>query len=276
MEVQKIMQEMKKNRIRVRIEGEAAQKIGVSRFGGTPDVPQDFEWPYYFGNSVFDDVEKDRPLSFLVQFDCEELSRFDEEGLLPKTGLLSFFYEEASAEWGYDPKHKGCARVYYFEDPAMLGRAAFPEDLEEDFRNPVIGITLEKQASYPVSQDIDLKYDLTDEQYVEQEEYLDDENCVHQLLGWPGIIQNNITTECELIQKGYYLGNTWKDIPQEEIEEAKKISLDKWQLLFQLDEVEQGDFYLSFGDCGRLYFYITKEDLKKRDFEKAWLVYQCF
>ena len=32
-------------------------------------------------------------------------------------------------------------------------------------------------------------------------------------------------------------------------------------LLFQLDTVEQGNFELMFGDCGHIYFYITKEDL---------------
>ena len=273
MDLAHIMEEMKRNRIRIRIEGEAVQGIGASRFGGSPDVPIDFEWPYYFGKSSLDDIEMNRPLSFLAQFNCEKLAKYDVEGLLPKTGMLSFFYEEATAEWGYDPKHKGCARVYYFENVKALVRAEFPEDLEEDFRNPEIGVTIEAQISYPCAQDI--KYKLSDEEYDRMEEYEDDESCVHQFLGWPGIIQNNISTECELIQKGYYLGNTWADIPQEDVEMAKNISNDKWQLLFQLDEVEHGDFYLSFGDSGRLYFYITKEDLKNCRFDNVWLVYQC-
>lgn len=277
MELHQMMEEMKKNRIRLKIAGHANQGIGVTKFGGTPDVPKDFEWPYYFGTSLLDDVEKNRPLSFLAQINCAELAKFDEDGILPNTGLLSFFYEEATAKWGYDPEDKGSARVYYFEDINGLVKAAFPEDLEVDYRNPEIGITMKTELSYPEPQDLDLKYHLTNEQEEEYvQHYLQDGTCCHQLLGWPGIIQNNMTTECELVRKGYYLGNTWEDIPQEDIEQAKQTSLDKWQLLFQLDEVEQDDFYLSFGDCGRLYFYITKEDLKNRKFENVWLVYQCF
>ena len=38
--------------------------------------------------------------------------------------------------------------------------------------------------------------------------------------------------------------------------------IDDLMLLFQLDTVEQGDFELMFGDCGHIYFYLTKEDLR--------------
>ena len=30
-----------------------------------------------------------------------------------------------------------------------------------------------------------------------------------------------------------------------------------------------------FGDCGRIYFYIRREDLLARRFDRAWLVLQC-
>ena len=46
-------------------------------------------------------------------------------------------------------------------------------------------------------------------------------------------------------------------------------------LLFQLDTVASGDFELMFGDCGRIYFYIRREDLLARQFDRAWLVLQC-
>lgn len=274
MDLKKIMEDMKKNRVRVFIEGEAKRAIGASRFGGTPDVPAGFQWPYYYGASVLDDLAANRPLSFLAQFNCEELAKYDVDGLLPKRGLLSFFYEEETSEWGYDPKHKGCARVFYFEHINELKKAEFPEDLGEDYRNPEMGISFETQVSYPDSQDIQI--DLEEEQYDEYEEYLDDDNCVHQFLGWPGLIQNNIAMECELVSRGYYLGSGWQDIPEEEKAAAWENAGEKWQLLLQLDEVEGEDFYLSFGDCGRLYFYITKEDLQARKFENVWLVYQCF
>ena len=43
----------------------------------------------------------------------------------------------------------------------------------------------------------------------------------------------------------------------------------------RLDTVECGDFELMFGDCGHIYFYITKEDLAARRFDRVWLILQC-
>ena len=51
---------------------------------------------------------------------------------------------------------------------------------------------------------------------------------------------------------------------------------DDWTLLFQLDTVEQEGFSLMFGDGGRIYFYIRKEDLRAKRFDRIWLVLQCY
>lgn len=90
-----------------------------------------------------------------------------------------------------------------------------------------------------------------------------------KLLGWANIIQNCMPRECYLVSRGYYLGGNWKDIPKEEIEYANQHSCDEWLLLFQLDLVEKEDFELMFGDCGCIYFYIRKEDLEARHFDRA-------
>ena len=31
-----------------------------------------------------------------------------------------------------------------------------------------------------------------------------------------------------------------------------------------------------FGDCGHIYFYITKEHLAARRFDRIWLILQCY
>lgn len=91
--------------------------VGASKFGGRPDVPADFVWPVFETDTREDDQVKERPLAFLAQFDCAQLAPLDPEGLLPKEGVLSFFYELESQRWGYDPKDAGCARVFWFEGP---------------------------------------------------------------------------------------------------------------------------------------------------------------
>ena len=48
-----------------------------------------------------------------------------------------------------------------------------------------------------------------------------------------------------------------------------------WMLLLQLSTVTKGGFELMFGDCGMLYFYIRKDDLAARKFDKIHFSLQC-
>ena len=254
---------------------------GSSKFGGRPDVPAGFVWPV-FETKTFDGEEgKPRPLAFLAQFDCARLAELDPEGLLPRTGLLSFFYELGSQRWGYDPKDAGCARVFWF-DGEPVAPAEFPRDLEEDFRLPELAAELSGGTDAPDFQDaclaLDYPFTANDYRFFDQARrelgyaYPDNRS---QLLGWPDIIQNNMTLECELVSRGHYLGGSWESVPQEERDTLRVPSVQDWRLLFQLDTVASGDFELMFGDCGRIYFYIRREDLLARRFDRAWLVLQC-
>ena len=51
-----------KNSIVLKIAKKEKYKLGATRFGGKPDVPPDFVWPTYEGES-YDHVVKDRPLT---------------------------------------------------------------------------------------------------------------------------------------------------------------------------------------------------------------------
>lgn len=282
MSIKEKLELLGKNNIRLKIEGKETYKLGATRFGGQPDVPADFVWPAYEGES-YDNVVKDRPLTFLAQFNCAELARFDTEHLLPDHGLLSFFYETDTQCWGYDPKDKGCARVYWFEDISALAAADFPADMEDDFKFPMVRIKMDSKYSYPSWQDFseafpdEEDYDAFDSAWAERMEE-DPEGMENrsQLLGWPFIIQNSMFAECDLVTQGYYLGNGWGKIPKEIRRRAEGSARDRWLLLFQLDTVECGGFELMFGDCGHIYFYITKEDLAARRFDRIWLVLQCY
>lgn len=254
--------------------------VGASKFGGRPDVPADFVWPVFETDTREDDQVKERPLAFLAQFDCAQLAPLDPEGLLPKEGVLSFFYELESQRWGYDPKDAGCARVFWFEGP--LAPAEFPAELEEDSRLPEMAAQLSGGTDAPDFQDAcpALEYPWTANDYrifdqARRELGMDYPANRSQLLGWSDIIQNNMTLQCELISRGYYLGGSWEKIPLEERSALRTPSVRDWQLLFQLDTVENGDFELMFGDCGRIYFYIRREDLAQRRFDRVWLIQQC-
>lgn len=271
-----------RNSIRLKIGGAAENTPGCTRFGGRPDVPAGFEWPYFEGESY--EGTKSRPLSFIAQFDLEELSKYDTENLLPKKGLLSFFYELDSQKWGYDPDDKGCARVYWFEDVNALHNAEFPDDMEKYFRLPALKIAASSEKSYQSGEDFQLqREDAMVERWDEFDEIcerlgIDDEGAVSKLLGWANPIQGNMTMECELVSRGYYLGSGWDDVTPLDRQEAEQWSAGDWLLLFQLDSIlddNDDNFELTLGDGGRIYFYIRREDLAARNFDDVWLILQC-
>ena len=108
-------EQMCRSSISLKISGKEEYKPGKTRFGGRPDVPFDFNWPV-FEEKDCDGVVKTVPLTFLAQFNCEELAPYDAEHLLPDHGLLSFFYDTEGQPWGFDPDDAGGARVFWFED----------------------------------------------------------------------------------------------------------------------------------------------------------------
>lgn len=46
-----------------------------------------------------------------------------------------------------------------------------------------------------------------------------------------------------------------------------------WELLLRVDSDENAN--MMWGDVGRLYYLIRRQDLELRAFEKAWLIFQC-
>lgn len=278
-DIKKELQKTARNSIRLTIGGAAENTLGGTRFGGKPDVPEGFEWPYFEGDSY--EGVKNRPLSFIAQFNLEEMSQYDTENLLPKTGVLSFFYELNSMAWGFDPEDKGCARVYWFENTGVLHNAEFPEDMEDCFRQPALKISAKSEKSY--QDGVDFLLQREDEMIERWDEFdeirerlgVEEDGEISKLLGWADPIQGNMTMECELISRGYYLGSGWDDVTPLDRQEAEQWSAQDWLPLFQLDSVYDGDFELMFGDCGRLFFYIRRDDLASRKFDDVWLIMQC-
>ncbi len=283
-EFKKELEKLARNSISVQISGKADGRVGESRFGGAPDVPKHFKWESYKGFGMYDDVKKSRPLAFLAQINLADAAKFDSEGLLPKTGLLSFFYEIESNCWGYDPKDKGCARVYYFEDISKLSPAKFPKDLSEEYRFPAYKFLFKSELSYPCFEDFLTYHPNADKMWDEfskaqQSLKIPDEIAEneHRMLGFADVIQGKMTSECELISRGYYLGNSegYAKITPQDRQESEQCK--DWILLFQLDSMrmEEDGFELMWGDCGMLYFYIRKQDLAARNFNNVWMISQC-
>ena len=221
--------------------------IGASKYGGQPDVPDGFEWP----------IDKDgRPLSLLLQINCADIAALDKENLLPKSGMLYFFYQVSEQPW--DNTTNG-ARVLYFDAPiAKLHKKNYPNNLTEEETITERALQFKVDISYPsfddllgLSQDSQYLIDHWDEYTAAYErlaeDYLNDEAGTGFMMGYAELIQSSIVD-----------------------------NLENNVLLLQLDSDEENDDGVMFGDCGSIYYYLSRQDLIDRRFDRLTFELQCY
>lgn len=92
------------------------------------------------------------------------------------------------------------------------------------------------------------------------------------MLGHPDLVQGDIFWESQLVSNGLYCGdNTAHNNPKiKELEQG----IPEWMLLFQIDSDDNAN--MMWGDIGRIYFTIKKQDLKNKNFDTIWSSFQCF
>lgn len=253
--------------------------VGASKFYGTPDLPADFVWPYYKGTD-FEDVTKNRPLAFLAQIDLGEAAQYDRTGLLPTSGVLSFFYETMSMEWGFRPGSKGYARVYYFPDKELLVPTAIPPETEEwsvgeQSLTFADAVSLISPFEYSRRTGKKVDWDTYNELRAEFGAAVAVYDGHHmKMLGYADEIQDAMEPECELYHRGFEEA-AYQTLSEEERADLMEKAVENWILLFQMGTVEEGDTELMYGDCGVIYFWIRKEDLAARNFDNVRLILQC-
>ncbi|MDI9865670.1 YwqG family protein [Flectobacillus sp. DC10W] len=255
--------------------------IGQSKIGGKPDLPASFSWftetntkttkkLWIFGKETEQTITKS--LSFIAQINLSQISQFDSENLLPKNGILYFFYADEQDAWGFDIKDQNKFKIIYFDgDLTTLKRFEFPEDLENSrFRPCLIEAKQEiSLPSYGYGLDEEMKF-TDDEADIYYDKIYEDGN-INKLLGYSDNIQGEMELECELVTNGLYCGDPsgYNDPSAKELEPNAK----NWRLLLQIDSNDEND--MMWGDCGRLYFWIKKEDLVNKQFDKSWFSLQC-
>ena len=267
-------------------EDENKEKLpkGTSKIGGKPDLPKDFQWFYYNGED-YKKIVENRPLSFLMQINCEEVHKYDKESLLPEKGMLYFFYELFTMTWGFSPQDRGSAKVFYYDGEIEdLVPTDFPEDMEKDCIIPESKIDFESMNDYPIDfldyYDVDDSIEETRRKEKEFEKELEElgyKADTTKLLGHPELIQGEYWEECEgAAGKNIYYGSAPIKYGSDEVKKSIKENAKDWILLMQVSELEIGDYGLYFGDSGKIYFNIRKEDLKNKNFDNVWLILQCY
>ena len=98
--------------------------VGASKLFGAPDIYDGFEWP----TIEVDGEEYD--LSFVGQINLAEATKFDKDGILPKNGMLYFFYD--LDEMPHDPSDANACRVIYHESDDDLHAISYVDEDGED------------------------------------------------------------------------------------------------------------------------------------------------
>ena len=243
-EIQEVVEKHKTPCVVGSITTSGAWPIGCSKKGGLPDVSDQFVWPTYQG----------KHLSFIVQIEARYFLGND----VP--GLLSFFWNERN--WGDSIEDDGAFCVLHIEHPSsrldvaphsyyktlgLFRRTYAPTIWKEqalDFRGSFSLPSLERLDHSNYDWDCD-RDDLYNRAIEEQSAFL-------RIGGFPNPVQNDDMEEnCARIRKHG--------------------SAESWQLLLEIDS--DGD--MMWGDAGRLYWFIHKDDFAKRDFTRVWMEVQC-
>lgn len=224
---------------------EDAAGIGCSKHGGQPDVPEDFQWPLDNNN---------RPLSLLLQINCSDLTSLVSEDYLPKSGHLYFFYELGEQNW---EGAENSIRVIYIDTRYKeLHRIDFPKTLANEFRLKERVISFKTKDSYPSFQDLS-------NQNTEYQHIIDKVESFNEA-------RNRLQSESSINAIGTMFG--YADLIHDVIVNDLNANI----LLLQLFSIEDDSYELLFGDCGNIYFYISPQDLKTKDFKNLKFELQCY
>ncbi len=245
--------------------------VGKSKLGGCPDLPPQVEWSC--------SQITGKPLSFICQINFAETKPFDLHNELPDSGMLYFYCDTdpQTIPWGFDMTDAdGFAVRYYDADPAQLKRVSPPDDLLEE--GTVFGsaaLSFHSRIELPNSESdlydmIDIPADAKAALWEKIDMDVEDET-VFKLLGHSDNIQGGMEFECEVVANGISAGDPGGYGEAERLGLRKNAS--RWMLLLQIDSDDE--LGMMWGDVGRLYLWIDKNDLKERRFEKAWLILQC-
>jgi len=294
-------------RIRTRVVNEESILIGASKFGGRPDLPPELEWPTNVVDlsemppGLSDDVNSSLlgtggryHLPFVAQFRLDDVAPYDLEGDLPSTGMLYFFYGDPSdhfgiraSQWFWSKNSFGIPNlnnwqvIYHNGDLRDLTRARVTQALPDNRAFGTCTLAFWSTSSFPqvetcfigaeVNQEAMLV--LTDKEWdiytsVRYRQY--GTKTVHKLLGYSDDSQPFAMERSYTLVRDRLFPNPQPFDSLTEVEQQRELI--EGRLLFQLDGILKINMW--FGRGGKLFFFISQQDLIARDFSKAWATAQ--
>lgn len=223
--------------------------IGASRMGGDPDLPAGFGWPFR------------KRLDCLLQIRLSDVPRHLVPEECPERGMLWFFYDAVGQPWSNDGRDADGTRVLYHPSEDDLRRTPPPRpERHRSNRRRVASpcrVRIHEEWTLPEGPEIEEVGDL--DAFFERHHALSarladgDQDPEHRLFGHPKSIQGEV------------------------IDYATTAGWDRLHLL-QLDSDDRRGSSPGWmwGDGGRLYFVIRRDDLAARDFTNVEMALQCY
>ncbi len=232
-----------------------------SRLGGVPDLPPGFVWPSWHG----------RELGFLAQLDLAAVAAVDTTTILPRQGLMLFFYDLAARPSGLSPTHRESCRVLVVDGDLAAAEThapalrACPLELSRELMLPGgWSFHAEELDLAPEERDAwdELRDRLARAQGVELEETSARRSILDRLLGYHEEIGREVEVDCALAAAGLDAGDV-------DVYYAHRPALEadarRWRLLLQASGEDPDGFE-------RLYVCIRDDHLHAGRFDGAWSV----
>jgi len=253
-EVTAVLLPLTRPALRLGVEGEV-----TVRLGGTPLLPAGEPWPTWDG----------RPLDFLGVIDFAELAGFGEIPGLPGTGTAAFYYaSEAPRPWGDEAGQRDGWRVFTGRletATAPPGASSYPEC--ELGVAPFLSLPSPQE---PVLQSLEQTYSGVLPVYEQlhaawSQHAWPDDIPVHQLGGWPALVQRPVGPDCLFASSGRDLDA----LTSADLSPDDEAAVEEWRLLLQLDSDKRLGWL--WGDPGRVYFCSRDNE----PLEHTWLTVQA-
>jgi hypothetical protein len=285
-----------------------AGKALVSRFAGNGVLPRGAAWPVWDHSAMcsrwirwceerisqhgatsvlVDEIERHRaqlrdnpkPIDFLALIRLADIAPHADLLGLPDRGALLFFYDVQRTPASFWPEARGGWQIVYVESDDGLTVVDEPPISQPDFHPS----TLKFELEYVLPQDIRDDDDDDDLCCHINEDYTriyallrgDADVITHQLGGPPEEIQHGLFSTCHFAANGVDTEPSEEDLArQSERYWALRPGVKDWRLVLQIDTDEEGPGWM-WGDCGRLYYCLHRDDVAARRFDRSWCVDQC-
>ena len=236
--------------------GEPGQeKVGESRIGGAPDVPEDWQWP---GN------EEGEKFAFLLQINLADIPPF-EGNPLPPRGLLAFFI-------GLDEPASNIENQIFLFDADNLQPALMPD--ESEFADDAYLDLAPHRLNFSLRADVP-HWDTDDWEELAAEMDSDEQDAfndlagrsqekIAQLLGHVSGIGHDPRGDAFVVRE---VNAEWI-YNYEKRRELDFTPQKNWRNLLRLDSIRE--LNMTIWDAGYFNFLIHGDDLQKLDFSRVY------